>query len=350
MKKNTRALFVILALSIIILLLFFPQEATSGAKNGLVISSSVIIPVLFPFSVATVFAVKINLFSYLEPIEKIFKKTLGLDAQMFSVMILSFLGGYPIGSKLINELYKNRKINKTQCHYMLCFCVNGGPAFIISAIGTIMLNSKQIGIALFFSHILASLLIAFFCSYKLREFIDADYDKKISVNFKNAFSYSIIEASDSIIKVCAFVIFFSSINEIIFTIIKNEFLRKIFLSLEVTNAVANTENIYLIAFWLGFSGINIWCQVLAITTDCSVNIKLFVFSRFLHGILNYLFFNAIVHIFNIKVQTFSSNINDKIPENFGKTELSISLLVLIFFLIVCIENKNKGRKLKEDLI
>lgn len=338
------------ALTFIVLLMLFSEDAALGIKKGLIISASVIIPTLFPFAVATVFAVKVDVFSFLKPAEKFFKTTLGQSAEMFSVMILSFLGGYPIGAKLINELYIQKKIDKMQAHYMLCYCVNGGPAFIISAVGTTILNSKSVGIALFGSHLLASLLIAFFCSYKLKRIGIINDGIATLPNHKNAFSESVLAATDSITKVCAFVILFSAINNVIFTLIKSPAIRTILLSLEVTNAVANTENTYLIAFWLGFSGVNIWCQILTITTDCGVNLKLFIFSRFLHGILNYLCFNAIIHIFKIKLQTISTHADFSAPQNPGLTEIGVSILVLIIFLIVCLENKNRGRKLREDLI
>lgn len=42
---------------------------------------------------------------------------------------------------------------------MLRFCVNGGPAFIISAVGAGMMGSVRFGVVLFTAHLLASLLI-----------------------------------------------------------------------------------------------------------------------------------------------------------------------------------------------
>ena len=42
---------------------------------------------------------------------------------------------------------------------MLRFCVNAGPAFIISAVGAGMMGSVRMGAVLFAAHILASLLL-----------------------------------------------------------------------------------------------------------------------------------------------------------------------------------------------
>ena len=42
---------------------------------------------------------------------------------------------------------------------MLRFCVNAGPAFIISAVGAGMLGSVRMGVVLFAAHILASVLV-----------------------------------------------------------------------------------------------------------------------------------------------------------------------------------------------
>lgn len=349
MKKVIRLVSIIAVIVFMCLLLKYPANAATGAKNGLLLSGSIIIPTMFPFAVATLYAVKMNIFTYLKPIEKALK-IFGLSAEMFFVMILSFVGGYPLGSGLINELYNQKRIDKTQAHYMLCFCVNAGPAFIISAVGTLVLNSKKIGLVLFFSHILSSIVIMFFCSYRLRSIKIRTTEYEAFKKEKNAFSDSVISAAESMLKICAFVVLFSVTNSIISLFPFNDIIKSILLSLEVTNAVVRVKNIYLIAFYLGFSGINVWFQVFSMTKDCGVNLKLFVFSRFLHGALNCMIFNAIVHIFKIRVSAISNNVEIVFPQEFGFTEISVSLIVLVLLFVICLENKNKGRKLSEDLI
>ena len=42
---------------------------------------------------------------------------------------------------------------------MLCFCVNGGPAFIISAVGAGMMGEIRSGVILYCAHIAASLIL-----------------------------------------------------------------------------------------------------------------------------------------------------------------------------------------------
>lgn len=352
MKRFLKVSFKIMIVIFILFLVLLPEKALEGAKKGLMLSSAVIIPTLFPFAVCTLCALKTDIFLFLRPIEPLFKKIFGLNTDMLSVMILSFIGGYPIGSALVNELYKQKKITKVSAHLMLCFCVNAGPAFIISAVGAALLNSKQLGYALLISHILSSLLIAFFCSYRLKsEKNMCNTELKTNISYGTVFINSVCEAANSVVKICAFVVFFSTVNSVVSSLSNSSNVLKYLLdSLEVTNAISKTDNINLIAFWLGFSGVCIWCQVISTTNECGINLITFIFSRVLHGILNFLFFNAYIHIFKINVQTLSNNKQITFSGKYGAFEVSLAVAVLIIFLLICLENKKHSRKLSEDLL
>ena len=67
--------------------------------------------------------------------------------------------GYPTGGMAVGELVESGQIHGEEGRRMLRFCVNGGPAFIISAVGAGMMGSVRFGVVLFTAHLLASLLI-----------------------------------------------------------------------------------------------------------------------------------------------------------------------------------------------
>lgn len=332
--------------------MFFSNEGIEGVKKGISMCAGVIIPSLFPTLVCTFCILKTNSLSIIKPISFLTENLFGQSVECFSVMLLSFVGGYPIGANLINELYSQGKISKKTAHLMLCFCVNAGPAFIISVVGIGVWGSKQIGYALYFSHILSSILIALFCSFELKRNMKIEVkNSNLTIKYGKVLNEAIGSATDSILKISATVIFFSSINNNISMLLNNtKFMEVIFGSIEVTNGVFMVDNIYFIAFILGFSGISIWCQIITLTQDCGINYFLFIFSRILHGILNFLFFNAFVHIFDITVTTISNGKSISFSGNQGNFELSISIIVLIIFFIISVENKKRGRKVMDDLI
>ncbi|MBP3706337.1 MAG: hypothetical protein J6J13_03685, partial [Clostridia bacterium] len=148
----------------------------------------------------------------------------------------------------------------------------------------------------------------------------------------------ISEGANSVIKISAFVTFFSSLYAVL-SALPLKFLNYVLDTLEVTNTISKCNNLYLIVFWLGFSGISIWCQVFSLIDGCGINYKLFIFSRILHGILSTMFFNAYIHIFNIKIQTISNSVNIIFKDNYAPMHLAVAIFVLVIFLLISFESK-----------
>lgn len=152
-----KLLFLTAAIIYIIINLFTnPHIVAAGIKNGLMTSYCVLIPSLFPFLIISSFILKSNLSYYIsKPLRGLTRILFKLPACTGATILLSLIGGYPIGAKLISILYDKQEITKSQAERMLCFCVNSGPAFLISAVGAIMLNSVKIGFFLFISQSIA---------------------------------------------------------------------------------------------------------------------------------------------------------------------------------------------------
>ncbi len=72
--------------------------------------------------------------------------------------IMSILTGYPVGSKLISNLYENQFLSKNDAKKCISFTSNSGPMFIIGSVGTGMLISPSAGYILYASHILGALI------------------------------------------------------------------------------------------------------------------------------------------------------------------------------------------------
>ena len=140
-----------------ILVITNPKVCTEGAVKGLLLSGRVIIPSLFPFTACVLFIMKSGGLSLLDFANPFTKRVFRLSPQQFSLMLLSFIGGYPVGGKLLNEAVKSGKISKENAGIMLNYCVNAGPAFIVLAVGGGILGSKKIGYLLLLAHIICCL-------------------------------------------------------------------------------------------------------------------------------------------------------------------------------------------------
>lgn len=141
-------------------LLIWPQAVSGGVSRGLSICTSVIIPSLFPFLILAGFLVRSGVSAALgRHMDGLTRLLFGLPGCCGAGILVGFIGGYPAGGVAVGELVRQGQISREDGRRMLRFCVNGGPAFIISAVGAGLMGSVQIGALLFAAHITASLLL-----------------------------------------------------------------------------------------------------------------------------------------------------------------------------------------------
>ena len=138
----------VVSYSAIFLLLFFSKEITQGIQNGIDICLSLMIPSTFLFLILTDILsrsragrVLARPFSFLSKIFKI--RPCDID-----IVILSLIGGYPVGARILADRVKSGMIDHRSASRMLAFCVNSSPAFYTPASGFLYFIAPQS--ALFF--------------------------------------------------------------------------------------------------------------------------------------------------------------------------------------------------------
>lgn len=335
MKKSIYYFIFFGLIGIMFLMILNPDICKNGAVYGLMLSSNVIIPSIFPFSVLVLFMLKTNLLENLK-----------INNQI-TLFLLSLIGGYPVGAKLLNEAVSSQKMNSKTAEKSLNYCINAGPAFIILAIGKGVLGSKLMGYILFISHILSSFLIMLI----LKPEIPKNKYNSQNCNLIDSFVLSVSDAASSTFSICSFVVVFSVIiNFINYYSKKLKPLKYIGLLLEVVNATTTTKNIILISFLLGFSGICIWFQIWSVTKSFKINYIKFIIFRILHGSLSAILTALIIKIFNITLPTLSNGISANYVFTNYTPQVAISLIIMGLILIISLYTKNYAGNLLEDLV
>lgn len=348
MKKAIATLAVF---SFILLIIIAPDICINGAQKGLLICGNVIIPSLFPFAACVLFIMKTDCLLKLKIIKPIAKILFNQTEEMFCVMLFSMLGGYPVGARLINQLCIDKKVSPENAHIMQCYCVNAGPAFILVAVGVGILNSKPCGALLLLAHLLSSVIIALFCSRFIKYNNTIIKLKKRTISLSDCIVESVSDAASSTLSICSYVILFSVLNSYLLSVSNDVQIFKVLSSLcEVTSAVANIQNIYIISFLLGFSGIAVWFQVLACSKRSGVNLPLFISFRILHGVLSTFILFIFLRIFKISVSTVSNNISFKLNYTYSGVSLAFSLAIMIILLLISVNCKNHGGNPIKDML
>lgn len=139
------------------LLILDAKTALLGAKEGITLCLYTVVPSLFPF-----FIVSVMLTSCLTGITIVFLRPLGklcgIPNGAESILLLGFLGGYPVGAQSVTDAYKQGQLEQKDAHRMLGFCSNAGPAFLFGMIGPLF-SSPIIPWVLWLIHILSALIV-----------------------------------------------------------------------------------------------------------------------------------------------------------------------------------------------
>lgn len=349
MKKLSFYIGIFLSLTILILILINPDICKKGALTGLLICCNIIIPSIFPFSVFVLLLLKADFLSKFKFLNKPCLKIFGFSLNEFSCFLLSLIGGYPLGAKLLNQAVLLKKTEKSTATVMLNYCVNAGPAFIILAVGSGILNSKKLGIILFFSHILASFILALLSKKRIKS--KHYIPQKTELNIIDSFVLSVSESANATISICSFIVVFSVILSYInFYSLKFPILKNLSYLLEVTNAVTQNKNVLLISFLLGFSGFCVWFQTISQVKTFKINHLLFIIFRILHGFLSCSLTFLLLKIFKINTPTLSNGIGAFYNFSNSSVSASLSLIIMSIIFIISLYTKNFTSNLLEDLV
>ncbi len=368
--KNFILLLIVTFLCISILII--PQSSASGVKTGLNSCVNILVPSLFPFMVLSSFIVKCGISEYMgKLIAPITKTIFKLPGYTGIIILLGLIGGYPTGAIGINELYNQKKISSKQAEQMLLFTVGAGPAFVINAIGNQLYKNQYIGVLIFASQVISSIILGILIG---RCFNNNSKEKEIlNITKNSSLSCALVESclasSKAMFNMCAFVILFSALLNIFketsfISALSNYFCalnvspsisNSIFpIICEVTNGCISCANnhapIELTAFTLGFAGLCVHFQIFSITEAINFSKSKFIICRFLHGALS----SIVVHFLLILFSSHTCSPTIKLVYSSNKSNCyfskgSIALILLCIYFLFSVTAKTTNFKSKQRL-
>ena len=362
-------------------LLANPQSALEAARNGLELCGNVIIPSLFPFFVLSSLVVDLGLAGYLgRLLEKLMRPLFRVNGACASALALGFIGGYPVGARTAISLYQNGMCSRTEAQRLLAFCNNSGPAFILGVVGAGIFASSTVGVLLYLAHALASVCVGLiFRFYKAGA--DRGGGKKYrpspqfqAQRFSTAFTGSVKSAFLSTLNICAFVVFFTVVIQLL---IRSGFLpglarvlgtvlapfgltpewaqRLLTGALEISSGVSTLSEggalggrLAMAAFMLGWAGLSVHCQVLSFIGGSGLSVRTYLVGKLLHGGLSALFIGLLVRFVPLGAPV-SNYLADQVAGIAGMefhSALTISILaawmIFLGFLLAAALDTRKG--------
>lgn len=355
--KNTKFKSIIVAISTACLIVFVLSNSKlilDSVNSSILLCLTVIIPSLFCFMVISNFIMLTNLSIIMfKPFNFISKYILKLPSSLTYVFILSMIGGYPIGAKLISELVRSNKIDIITANRMLIFCVNSGPAFILGAVAIPIFNSTTIGILIFFSHIISALIIGFISSFKIKSINQNNYQLDF-LSYSTGIINSVSLSIKTLANISGLVVLFSAIISILskFGIIdKLTFLLQTFIPADISNVIAQgmleittginsatsiTPSMMLIVcitFITGFSGICIIFQSITMFSGIKIKKFQFILFRLIHATLSAIIVSFVIKFFNIAIPVYYVNQQITPKINSVSPYVTLSLIILSLLLL-----------------
>ena len=316
-KKNLQdTIFSVIVLAIMIIIITNPQLFTSGTISGLKLFFYSVLPGLFPFMFLTKLLTELGIiFKLTQKLDPISRKLFGTPGVSLYAFIMSILSGYPIGAKIIEDLYSKNLINEIDAKKMSVFCTTSGPIFVIGTVGSIMFKNLKIGVILYLSHVISSFVMGILYNIlSKKESVKTSNKYHFHTDLKsNILSTCISQTINALFVVGAYITIFYLLSELfiylnIFSVFINIFscIAKpfgvtqsqikgvIFGIIEVTRGAkelslipASNLSISLCSAILSFSGISIILQSMAFLQKAKIKAHNFVFTKCVHSIFSF---------------------------------------------------------------
>ncbi len=310
--KNRHGVLTTLALiCAAVALVAAPEEAMDGAKSGLSLCLNVIVPSLFPFFVLSSLVVDLGIAARLGRIlEPVMRPLFRVNGSCAGALVLGFIGGYPVGARTALQLYEQGLCTKTEAERLLAFCNNSGPAFILGVVGAGIFGDGRVGLLLYLTHALASLLVGLLARFYKGTSSSSAGQRSKPIEMRSlpaAFTEAVTRAMQSVLNICAFVIFFSVILRLLTVYgvlgalasllshlgFEEIWARRLVAGLlELSSGVSSLSGggkfsglVSMAAFMLGWAGLSVHCQVLSFLVDSGLSARIYVTGKLCHGIV-----------------------------------------------------------------
>ncbi len=317
------------ALLLLFGMLLFPKLSVSFALSALNLWFTKMIPTLFPFMVLSGILIRMNLVRPLcAPLRPAARFLFGVEESGVFCIIIGFLCGFPMGAKVISDLYKRNELSFQEAEYLLSFCNNIGPIYFCGYV-LVTLHVENKLPFLFGMYGLPLLYGIIRCRIgKRRRFRYAGWEKPVlkkrksrpsirtaslpekteSAKFMDALDLSILSGIENIVKLGGYMIFFNLFNMLPRILMQKGFFSRFsyigrvrltyFFScfFEISNGVnlvGNKEPLLTLSM-LSFGGICCMAQTYSLIKDTQLSVARYglnkLFFLFLSGIYYLLLF------------------------------------------------------------
>ncbi len=294
----------LLLILLLCLVLIMPKSSMKAAEEGLLLWFNVMIPTLFPFILLSNMIICSNIIYYINILlTPIMQRIFGLPGVAGYAFVTGLLSGYPVGAKITADLLDKGAITLPQAQYMLTFCNNASPMFIIGFIATGLFGKVSIGILMLIVIYTANIVTAFIYRvvyakklvYKTPERPTRHTNRKITFSI---FDDCVMNAITLIVKIGGYIVFFSIImNCLYFIPIKSHILKDFTFGLmELANgtkllvsaSASFPVKFVLLSTLVAFGTFSVHAQTASVIYHTGLKIKPYIIAKIINAVITFI--------------------------------------------------------------
>lgn len=351
-----RIVCILLLYGVLFLLVFFSGELSSGVREGIRTSIDLLIPSLFVFLIASNLLMRSKAGELVARPFGFLSRFFRIPLQNVLIVVLSLLGGYPVGAKLLGDAVRQKRLSPDEASRMLCYCVNCGPAFLITGVGGAVFGEIKLGFLLYLSQIIACLIVGRANAHGIprqNSGKHTPYPASGSSGAAECFVGSVTDAIRSMAVICGFVVAFSAFLPF-FSLLAEQvnptfacLLRGV---LEVTTGCSQLANpnipnrLLFAAGFTAFGGICVLLQVAAMLSGTGVRLLRFLKYRLLYTAVSVLSVWGMLQFLPDTAQSLS--VNRELPKRLYSVSPAAAFF-LILLSVMLLFFRQKGGKIEK---
>ncbi len=341
--KNLVAVLGIAVFGLIVII--HPRIASEGVKNGLILLGEKLIPALFPFMIVSGYMAE-------SPVTRLTARRLDKAAHRFFrtgsyslvAFILGCMGGYPIGARIIREFRQKGYLSEAESTRLFIWCINPGISFVVTAVGTFMLGNTMSGIIIYISCVLSSIVLGIFSGFFCKGDRSTPENNTPPVSNGHIFIKAVSGSVESMLGLCGWVLFFSTVCEACNQLIGNAGFRLLINSVaEVTLGCRTTITAGLplpvICAVISFGGLAVASQISPQLAECGVKLKTYICWRIAGGALSAFFCSQLLRLFP-RCANVSATLT---PVGMLTNGVPTALIMLLMCIVLIFEVDNKRK-------
>ena len=292
--KLYRFLFTALSLYLIVLLLRYPTLSLEYASTGLNLWLTKMVPTLLPFMILSGIMIRMDLTeNFVTLLHPLLHKLYGTSKNGSYTVIMGFLCGFPMGARIVGELYESGRLSREESTKLLYFCNNIGPIYFLSYVVPVLAIEKPLvpfllmyGIPLLYGFMLFHLVPFFRGQIRHRPTIECSHcqsSQPARMPLLAAIDASVLSGLIGIARLGGYMVFFNLLNIVFvpFRHVSTNLLSLYQCILEITSGIDHSGHslYYVILILLPFGGFSCIAQTYSMISRTDLSIRPYIFHK-----------------------------------------------------------------------